>query len=88
MQIQKILVTGRFKKEYRRLPKAVQGAAKVKELIFRNNPFDPRLEIHKLHGKEKEIWSFSITRAYRIKFIFLNKMTVLFLDIGGHEIYQ
>lgn len=88
MRNQKILVTGRFEKEYRRLPKKIQKTAKEKEAIFRNNPFDLRLETHKLHGKEKEIWSFSITRAYRIKFIFLNKTTVLFLAIGGHEIYS
>ena len=28
--------------------------------IFTNNPFDSRLRTHKLSGKRKELWSFSL----------------------------
>ena len=28
--------------------------------LFRNNPFDPKLRTHKLSGKLKDLWSFSI----------------------------
>jgi len=78
----------RFEKSYKKLPKFVKELAKNKEAILKSNPFDPRLETHKLHGKDKNTWSFSITRKYRIKFIFLSSDRILFLDVGQHDIYQ
>jgi len=88
MRIETIETTARFDKHYKKLPKRINELAKEKEFIFRENPFDARLDTHKLHGKEKDTWAFSIIRAYRIKFIFLNGSHVLFLDVGTHEIYK
>jgi len=88
MRIREVEVASRFERQYRKLPKAIREAAKEKEAIFRVNPFDPRLDTHKLHGKEKIAWAFSVNRRYRIKFIFLDEVHVLFLEIGTHEIYR
>lgn len=77
-----------FEKQYKKLSVPVKELAKQKEFVFRANPFDPRLETHKLHGKEKELWAFWINRSYRIKFAFLEKGSVLFLEIGTHDIYK
>ena len=60
----------------------------AKEKIFVANPFDPRLATHKLHGKDKDHWSYSIDRKYRIKFLFLDNDDILYLTIGTHnEVY-
>ncbi len=83
-----ISVTPHFEKNYRKLPESIKGKAKVKESIFRENPFDSRLKTHKLMGKEKEAWSFWVDYSYRVKFVFLTKNKVLFLDIGTHDIYE
>jgi len=83
-----IHTTSRFEKSYRKLPERIQTEAKRKEIIFRRNPFDPRLKTHKLHGVEKEAWAFSITRSHRIKFLFLERGNALFLDIGTHDVYE
>lgn len=83
-----IHITGRFQKSYRRLPKGIQAEARRKEIVFRQNPFDPRLKTHKLHGAEREAWAFSITHCYRIKFLFLEAGGALFLDVGTHDIYE
>jgi mRNA-degrading endonuclease RelE of RelBE toxin-antitoxin system len=88
MTIREIRITSQFERQYRKLPKRIKQIAKDKESIFRKDPFDPRLNTHKLHGKEKEAWAFSITRSYRIKFIFLKERTVLFLEVGTHNIYR
>ena len=88
MRIEVIETTPRFDKHYKKLSKRIKELAKEKEVIFRENPFDPRLNTHKLHGKEKDILAFSIIQAYRIKFIFLNGSRVLFLDVGTHEVYK
>lgn len=83
-----IKTTVNFERHYRGVPQKVKEKAKEKEKIFRINPFDHRLRTHKLHGKEKNSWAFSIDYAYRIKFIFLNEEEVLFLDIGTHDVYK
>lgn len=83
-----IQVTNHFVKQYQKLPSVIKTQAKQKELVFRINPFDSRLKTHQLVGKEKECWSFSVNYEYRIKFIFLTKTVVLFLEIGTHSIYR
>jgi len=88
MSIKTIRVTSLFEKHYRKLPQRVKEEAKTKERTFRENPFDPTLRTHKLHGPEKEAYAFWISYSYRIKFIFLDEDSVLFLDIGTHDIYS
>ena len=54
--------------------------------IFLNNPFDNRLKTHKLSGKLKELWSFSIEYDIRIIFFFEENQTkAVFIDFGKHD---
>ena len=76
-----------FLKSAARLPKRIIAFADRKEAVFRNEPFHPSLETHKLHGKDKGAWGFSVDRRYRIKFLFLENNRVLFFDICLHHIY-
>jgi mRNA-degrading endonuclease YafQ of YafQ-DinJ toxin-antitoxin module len=66
----------------------VKTKAEEKEKIFRANPFDTRLDTHKLHGKYKEYWAFTVVGQYRIMFAFSGKEFVDFINIGTHEIYK
>lgn len=88
MRIAVIKTSRKFEKNYRKLPNPIKDLAEKKESIFRNDPFDPRLETHRLHGKDKEVWAFSVTQSYRIKFTFLDSSSVLFIEIGTHDIYK
>ena len=88
MLIRSVTVTSRFERQYKKLPKTVRETAKEKETIFRINPFDASLDTHKLHGKEKTAYAFSVNLRYRIKFVFLEERSVLFLEIGTHGIYK
>lgn len=83
-----IHVDSHFKRNYNKLPQQVKELAKEKEGMFRDDPFDPRLKTHKLHGKEHEVYAFWISYKYRIKFIFLSNEEVIFIDIGTHKIYR
>lgn len=83
-----IRVTSKFRKSYKKLPRSVKENAKEKEKIFRNNPFDARLETHKLHGKYKKYWAFAVAGQYRILFAFVKPDMVDFINIGTHEIYK
>mgnify|MGYP001610202187 CR=1 FL=1 len=77
----------RFKRAYKKLSAELKSKAETKEKLFRVNPFHPSLDTHKLHGKLKNQWSFSVDIKYRILFEF-DGQDVIFLDIGDHEIYR
>ena len=83
----KIYYSSKFAKEHKRLPLKVKIAAEKKEKLFRQDPFDPILKTHKLSGRLKEYYSFSIDHEYRIIFEFFKKDTVWFHSVGTHEIY-
>ncbi len=52
---------------------------------FTLDPFDPSLKTHKLSGKLKEFWSFSIDYDERVLFYFTEDGKAVFVDIGGHD---
>ena len=85
-----IFLTSKFKKAYKRLPKQIKEKAKERGEIFRQDPFSLILETHRLHGKYKNYWAFSINKSYRIMFQFLDatRTKVAFINVGIHEIYK
>ena len=84
----KIEYAERFLKQLSRLPQNIVNRAQTKEDIFKRDPYNSRLKTHKLHGKDREAWAFSVTDQYRIKFTFQSGDQVLFLEIGTHDIYK
>jgi mRNA-degrading endonuclease RelE of RelBE toxin-antitoxin system len=60
----------KFLRSINQLPKTLQERASEREQLFKKNAFDPRLNTHKLHGKDKDLWAYSIDHKYRIKFLF------------------
>jgi len=88
MPINYIYPTTHFIKAYKALPAEIKLHAKQKEKIFRDNPFDLRLKTHKLKGKLKDHWAYSIDYQYRILFRFIDNGTVFYYDIGAHDIYK
>jgi addiction module RelE/StbE family toxin len=84
-----IIYTSKFVREYKKLPDRIKSIAEEREKIFRKNPFDTKLKTHKLHGKFKEFWSFSVDYDYRIVFeISNNKNCFYFHSISDHSIYK
>ena len=84
-----IVYSSKFAREYRKLPKDVKILAEEQEAIFRKDPFDPKLNTHKLKGKFDGFLSFSIGYKYRIIFEFAkDKKIVYFYTVGDHDIYQ
>lgn len=56
--------------------------------VFKENPFSSTLRTHKLSGKLKDLWSFSVEYDTRVIFYFVDENRVIFLDIGTHtEVY-
>ena len=65
----------------------IQQLVIKKDAIFRVDPFDARLRTHRLKGKLKEYWSYSVNYHYRILFRFFNDSEVIYFDVGTHEVY-
>ena len=53
--------------------------------LFLASPFSPQLRTHKLSGKLKELWAFSVDEDCRVVFEFLGEDKVLLIDIGSHD---
>jgi len=83
-----IRFTSKFRKAYKKMPKMVKTKAEEKEKIFLKNPFDSRLDTHKLHGKYKDYQAFTVIGQYRIMFAFVGSHTADFINIGTHDIYK
>jgi len=47
----RIYYSSKFEREYKKLSKEIKKLAEEKETIFRNNPFDLKLDTHKLRGR-------------------------------------
>ena len=86
-KILRIHYTSDFQKAYQGLPRTIQDLIDRKDKNFRNDPSYPGLRTHKLHGPLNGLWSFWITRDYRVLFEFV-KGGAIFYDVGTHEIYK
>ncbi len=86
--IRKIYYSSRFLRALKSLPIELKPAVVERETIFRKDCFNPRLKTHKLSGKYKEHWAFSIDYHYRIMFRFLSDTEVLFENVDNHSIYK
>lgn len=77
-----------FHRQYSQLTEKQKADFKKTIQLFVENPFHPKLRTHKLKGKWKGYWSFSINYSDRVLFIFSVKNTVDLINIGDHSIYK
>ncbi|MBU1176940.1 MAG: type II toxin-antitoxin system mRNA interferase toxin, RelE/StbE family [Patescibacteria group bacterium] len=84
----KVLYSPHFVRKYKKLPNKIKDLIEDNEKIFLKNTFDKRLKTHKLTGKFKGLWSFSVGYKYRIIFKFANKDTIYLHSVGTHSIYK
>ena len=77
-----------FKRSYKSL---IQGRPSLEKTFreklhyFIENPYNPQLATHKLKGKLKENWAFSLTRKLRVVFSYGEPGVVILEDIGPHD---
>lgn len=77
-----------FIKQYDKLEKSLKEEVKEKIVLFRNTRNHKLLKVHKLHGRLKNFWSFSVNYKYRIVFEYGRSKKVYLVDIGDHDIYK
>jgi addiction module RelE/StbE family toxin len=78
-----------FKKNFKKRIQASESEVLFwqKLELFIQNPYDVRLRTHKLTGKLKDLWSFSLEYDLRVVFYFTkDKPTkAVLVDIGNHD---
>ena len=82
-----ILETKDFRKELEKLPKRIKKLFQRQKSIFKKNWLDPRLHtkrIKELPG----VYSFRITRAYRVLFYFRDDEAIFFAIGHRKDIYR
>jgi addiction module RelE/StbE family toxin len=78
-----------FKKLYRKLPKKIQTSFDKRLEIFFENPKNPILSTHKLHGKYSGLYSINVTADIRAVFDRISAGCVEFVAVGSHsELYS
>lgn len=77
-----------FIREFKKLSPSVKKQALKAEKIFKENQFSPKLKTHKLTGKLKGLWAFSVNYQDRIILEFAEEGKVVFYRIGSHDIYK
>jgi mRNA-degrading endonuclease YafQ of YafQ-DinJ toxin-antitoxin module len=84
----RVVYTKKFIRQYSKLPPALQNAVKEKITEFSVRNHHKKLKVHKLKGKLKNYYGFSVDYSNRIVFMWDDKNTVALLDVGNHDIYK
>lgn len=84
----RVEVTTHFQRAFENLPTDLQQLTVRRIALFASDPFDPRLRTHKLKGKLKACWSFSVIGGYRVLVTFPQPGVALLHDVGTHDIYR
>jgi addiction module RelE/StbE family toxin len=88
MKPKKVKYSPTFFKALKKFPKSQLKFLALKEKIFLEDPFDPRLKTHKLRGELKNHYSFSVSYHWRIVFHFQDENTIIFDTVGTHAVYR
>ena len=84
-----VIIHKKFLKQFRKLPRSVQEAFQLRRDLFLENPVDPLLHIHELHGSLIGYKSFNVNADIRVVFKDIGGDTVMFTAIGSHsELYE
>lgn len=77
-----------FVRHYKRLDPALQIEVEEKLALFRDPENHAQLKVHKLKGRLRGRYSFSVNYKTRIVFVYLSKREVVLLAVGDHDVYK
>ena len=83
-----IVYKARFIRKYKKLPEALKEETRDKISLFSKHQDHMSLKAHKLKGKLKGFYSFSVNYKYRIVYHYEEKNKVALDNIGDHSIYN
>ncbi|MBU2213048.1 type II toxin-antitoxin system mRNA interferase toxin, RelE/StbE family [Patescibacteria group bacterium] len=86
------MITVRYKssfvRQYKKLSSDLQQEMREKIDLFKQDPRNVMLKVHKLGGKLRGSLAFSVNYRYRIVFEWEEKDVAVLLDVGDHNVYR
>ena len=80
-----------FWRKFYALNSSQKRAVREAWIIFKKDPFDPRLRTHKIYSLSAEfgktVYAVDIENDLRVAF-FIRGNTVISVDVGSHDIYD
>lgn len=84
----KVAFTPKFLRMLKKLPLGLQNEVIERVELFKDVKDHQRLEVHKLKGRLKKFYGFSVDYKNRIIFEYLSEDDVALLAVGDHEVYK
>lgn len=75
----------RYKKQYKKLPPQIQTQTKERIRLWRQDPYNSLLRLHKLEGKLAGYFSINITGDIRALYEVIDDEVYLYDLIGSHS---
>ena len=75
----------RFIRTFRKVNPALQEEIIERTELLKDSSNHKRLRVHKLSGKLKKVWSFSVNYRVRITFARIKKNVIVLETIGTHD---
>ncbi|MEI6042000.1 MAG: type II toxin-antitoxin system mRNA interferase toxin, RelE/StbE family [bacterium] len=83
-----ITTTNKFDKQFKKQDQRIKNEFRARIGIFIKDSGDRSLNIHRLSGKLKDLWSLNVTGDVRVIFDKSQKDVVILVEIGSHsELY-
>ena len=81
----KLIYTKKFKKQFKKIPNAVQTTFEKRVAIFVEDVSHPTLKVHPLQGKYIGYWSMNVTGDIRALYRKDEETIIIFALIGTHS---
>ncbi len=80
--------TPSFVRQAKSLEEATFKELEKKIASFKNPKNHTSLRVHKLKGRLKDFYAFSVTHRTRVIFEYVTENEAWFHHVGGHEVYE
>ncbi|MCX6713666.1 MAG: type II toxin-antitoxin system RelE/ParE family toxin [Candidatus Vogelbacteria bacterium] len=84
----KFIYTPVFIRQLKKLDEDLLAEVLEKMEMFKNVSSHKSLKVHKLNGKYRNCYSFSVNYEFRVIFSYGKKNVIEILTIGDHSIYK
>lgn len=84
----KVAFAPKFLRLFKKLPLDLQDEVIEKIELFKNHDNHQSLKVHKLNGRLKKFYGFSVNYKNRIVFEYISENEVALLAVGDHEVYK
>lgn len=78
--------SAKFKKQYKKLPIKLQKQTKQRIEIWKQDPSNPKLRLHKLKGELSHLYSINVTGDVRAIYEIIDNEVYLYQMIGTHSL--